>query len=710
MAPERTDIRVQLANMLKDAGALVEAEECYATALLQRPDDADIHLQMGHVLKLRGRRALALASYRRALDIDPNLPAARSELAAAGDPEAQLRVYEDQMREGGVEALMSIRHLLDRMSEQITAIRRSLPGAEGTVAWPVDAYSDLRRLFDCPSPGLATPRVSIEVILPADREPPDVLFAQLNGILNQVHETWSLRVIGRDLEKRAAVERVAVRDPRVRWVDADAEISAARSEWRCMRESEADWTLLVSEGALLHPQALAWVAAVGARTKAQAVYFDEEYGEPNDWSGKLTFYPRQIADADSILEANVCGESIAIAREVIGEMAEWDDAPSISAARRFLVLGLIRKWRVMHVPLPLVRMIELPTRDPAKCLLDQGAAVRAFLSGSSDADVAPANWSPGVLRVLRMPSDRFARIAVIVPTRDNAQDLKAFVESLVTLAYVPEAISIFVLDNGRGEERGDIVDSLARFGNVSVAVVDEPFNWSRFNNIAANRIDDPILVFANDDMLMLTEGWDEVVRSLAERRDVGAMGARLLYPDNTIQHAGILFDWRGSVIHDGLYRAATEAGPGQRWHVSRSVSAVTGAFLVTRRLDFLAVGGFDETHLAISYSDVDYCLKQRAAGRRVLWTPMISLYHHESKTRGFDYLSPAKAARDKQERKVLEERWPDELMMEPSLHPFWQQATLPHRLLAIPSREKIWGYIDRAALADPWCVGISHRQ
>jgi hypothetical protein len=192
------------------------------------------------------------------------------------------------------------------------------------------------------------------------------------------------------------------------------------------------------------------------------------------------------------------------------------------------------------------------------------------------------------------------------------------------------------------------------------------------------------------------------LRGLLERAEIGAVGARLLYGDDTLQHAGILFGWRGAEIHDGLYESSFEPGPGSRWHVTRAVSAVTGAFLATRREVFLAHQGFDEVGLPVACSDTDYALKLRVSGLKILWTPEITLYHHESKTRGLDHLDPEKRARSAAERAVLEARWGAALDADPSLNPLWHNATLPFRLVSAPSQSRLWAHIERCAKVNPW--------
>jgi GT2 family glycosyltransferase len=215
------------------------------------------------------------------------------------------------------------------------------------------------------------------------------------------------------------------------------------------------------------------------------------------------------------------------------------------------------------------------------------------------------------------------------------------------------------------------------------------------------KVSSSYLVFANDDMIMVSERWDERVRGLLERPDIGAVGARLLYEDDTLQHGGILFGWRGAEIHDGLYdglcESSLEPDPGSRWHVTRAVSAVTGAFLATRREVFLTHRGFDEVGLPVACSDIDYALKLRASGLKILWTPEITLYHHESKMRGLDRLDPEKRARSAAERAVLETRWGTVLEADPSFNPLWHNATLPFRLVSAPSQT-----VERWAAPNPW--------
>ncbi len=700
IAPGELGAKVQLANMLKDSRAFAEAEDVYRQALSADPLGADTHLQLGHLLKLTGRRGVALEAYRRALELDPLSAAARRELIAAGETAQQLEAFEVQMRQGGTDALLSIRGQLDAIARQVDEIRKSLPDAQASAAYPVEAYSELRRLYDIPPPSDPVAALSIAIVLVADREPLEGLQTQISAIRGQAYGHWTLSILGADGEHRDVAARAAASDQRICWIETAPETIFPHAEIAGALGAGADWSLLLAPGAILQSQAAAWIAETAARTACDAIVMDEEIGEVGPFSRDLRPVLRQTFDRDTLLQANVFGDTIAVRSSALKAATIGDEPGSSARARSALLLALSAKGRIGHLPLPLV--LRPDTTEEANRLADHAAAVRTHLS--DDAGVAVSSWSDAVLAIEPAPRDHTGRIAVIIPTRNNSHDVDVFVTSLFSLARQPDLVEVLILNNGAPLAEDALLARVAERAGVTIGEMPEPFNWSRFSNLGAARTTAPYLVFANDDMRMLTQDWDHSLRALLERPEVGAVGARLLYPDDTVQHAGVLFDWQGSVIHDGLYQPTAVAGPALRWHTTRSVSAVTGAFLATRRSVFDSVGGFDDVHLAISYSDIDYALKLRAEGLRVLWTPQITLYHYESKTRGLDHLHPAKAARNAAERKIMDARWPAALNREPSLNPMWLQATLPHRLLRYPSEARVWAHIHLSTAANPWRV------
>jgi O-antigen biosynthesis protein len=701
-APWLTNIRVQYGNMLKDCGRMPEAETAYRQALAESPDDADIYLQLGHALKLMGRRPASQAAYRRATELDPLSFSALRELREAGDPAALERVFHAQSRAGGAEALLTIAGEVSELRARLDRLAEALPDLRAAVAFPIGRYASFRDLFDVPPPAPGSGDSSFLILLGADRETPARLYAQLSALRAQSHPNWRAIVFGLDVNHCQAVERAAAADRRFAWAKTEPAEPQAQAEIRLIGTIETDWILLAGPGAILHPHALGWIAFAHVLGDAPAFIFDSETGCPDSRRVRRSDpVLRQVVHYDTLLESNICGETIAIRRDVFLEQAGRLCTSSCSAARLSVLLETCLRQRVGHIPFPLAwSMVEQATGDANA----QVAAVTRHLqeNGLADRIQIAANTSQA-LQIRWRPRLPDATIAVIITTRDNAADVRVFTDSLQATAARPERLSIFLLDDGSCPPARRALSQLERPG-LRVLRVEEPFNWSRLNNLGARQIEAPLLVFANDDMRMLTESWDSMLRGLLERSDVGAVGARLLYPDDTLQHAGVLLGWQGSVIHDGLNEAVTEPGPTQRWHLTRAVGAVTGAFLATRRQTFLDLGGFDEAELPISYSDIDYALKLRASGSCVIWTPGITLYHHESKTRGLDHVDPAKRARNAAERRVMEHRWGAALTTDPGVHPLWHDATLPFRLISAVSAARITDHIRRCAAPNPWRV------
>nr|WP_256476249.1 glycosyltransferase [Siccirubricoccus soli] len=300
----------------------------------------------------------------------------------------------------------------------------------------------------------------------------------------------------------------------------------------------------------------------------------------------------------------------------------------------------------------------------------------------------PATW----------PGDE-TRISVIVPTRNGGTMLREALASLAAKAARPTLLEPLVIDNG-----SDAPETLAILAGLGCPVLrlDEPFNWSRLNNQAVARTRGGILLFLNDDTRMLSEGWDLWLRRLLAEPEVGAVGARLLYEDMTIQHAGVLLGQEKLAAHEGVGAAAEEGGPGGRWQALRAAGAVTGAFLGCRREAFLGVGGFDETSLPITFNDVDLCLKLRAAGLQVLYAPQIALLHYESKSRGHDDADRGRQERAEAEAQRLTERWGEGLLLDPGCNPHWSRWARPFSALREPSAAEIARHLAATASERPW--------
>ncbi len=281
------------------------------------------------------------------------------------------------------------------------------------------------------------------------------------------------------------------------------------------------------------------------------------------------------------------------------------------------------------------------------------------------------------------PDPIWPTVTLIVPTRDGLDYLRPCIESLRHTDY--PAFTITVVDNGSSD-----ADTLAYLADLEVQGVTVlrwpyPFNFSAINNAAVREADTDLVCLVNNDIEAPDPGWLKAMVRQLMRSGVGAVGAKLLWPNGMVQHAGVQLGLHDLAGHVGNNWHATDTGYHQIATYVRSVSAVTAACLLVRRADYLAVGGMDEHAFPVAFNDVDFCLRVRSAGHRIVWTPEVTLIHAESVSRGEDDLPPKRARLDR-EKARLWERWQDLLFNDPYYNPNLNLDRYSHSGLAMPPR------------------------
>lgn len=265
-------------------------------------------------------------------------------------------------------------------------------------------------------------------------------------------------------------------------------------------------------------------------------------------------------------------------------------------------------------------------------------------------------------------------VSIIIPTRDQAELLSVCLTSLKMTDY-PGDLEIVIVDNGTNQP--EALEVLAEAEQSSFAHVirdDRAFNYAALNNRAASISRGEFICFLNNDIEIVENNWLKVMVAYAINPVIGAVGAQLLYPEGTIQHAGVII---------GMGNAAGHIQKGVRpedythsaWHrVTRSVSAVTAACMLVRRVHFQSVSGFDETNFAVAFNDVDLCLKLLGRKLRNIYVADVALIHHESKSRGSDYM-PENVARFARELNMLKTRWNTEGYNDPYFSRLFSRAS-----------------------------------
>lgn len=265
-----------------------------------------------------------------------------------------------------------------------------------------------------------------------------------------------------------------------------------------------------------------------------------------------------------------------------------------------------------------------------------------------------------------LPAASAPLVSVIIPTRNGEALLRTCVEGLRRTAY-PE-IELLIVDNGSDEPATlRLLDDLRDEG-ARVCKVPGPFNFSTLNNAAARHARGDLLCFLNNDIEILDPDWLSILVLQAIRPEIGAVGCRLLYPDGSVQHAGVVTGVGGGAAHAHRFQRTDEAGYFLRDRLPQRVSAVTAACLVVAKDKFLAVGGFNEEDFAVAFNDVDLCLKLNSRGWQSFYEPRATLVHHESKSRGSDRAKENRA-RFAAELSALKRRWGTDCSRDPYHHP-----------------------------------------
>jgi GT2 family glycosyltransferase len=265
--------------------------------------------------------------------------------------------------------------------------------------------------------------------------------------------------------------------------------------------------------------------------------------------------------------------------------------------------------------------------------------------------------------------ERPVRVSVIVPTRDRLELLEPCLNSLQATGGNNLAIELLVVDNNSVLPATlTYLSDLEASGQARVLRCPGPFNFSALINAAAAIAEGELLLLLNNDIEARQPGWLEVMAGQALREEIGCVGAQLLYPDGTLQHAGVILGIGGVAGHSHKYQSASDHGHQMRPQLSQNLSAVTGAALMIRRALFQRLGGLDEEKLHVSYNDLDLCLRAMAAGYRNLYCAEAVLVHHESKSRGAP-ITPDALNQWKQERDVMQQRWGTFLEADPYYHP-----------------------------------------
>jgi len=509
-------------------------------------------------------------------------------------------------------------------------------------------------------------KVVISVVVPIFRTPEPFLRQMIESVINQTYPFWELCIAdgsGNTEKTRTVVEEYVKKDNRILYQVLQENLGIADNTNTAMNMASGDYIALFDHDDLLEPDALFEIAeaAMKSQGNADVLYTDEdkvaadlsEYFQPHF---KPDFSPDLLRSNNYICHLFVVKRLLAVS--VGGQRKEFDGAQDYD----FILRCCEQAKSIVHIPKILYhwRVHKASTADnPAskRYAFEAGKrAIEAHLKRMKVTGTVSATKDLGFYRVkYKVQGNPF--ISIVIPNKDNMGILKRCIDSIQSKSTYRNYEVIIVENNSKEPDTFAYYKSIDGKNGISVIYWEEEFNYSRINNYGIMHAKGDYIVCLNNDISVITPDWMEELLGNCQRKEVGITGARLYFPDNTIQHAGIVVGMGGSAGSMFVGMSRNRTGYMHKAAIQQNLSAVTAACFMVKRQAFEQAGGFDEK-LAVAFNDVDFCLRVRRAGYLVVYNPDAQMYHDESKTRGYED-TPEKQARFQKEKDYLRSRWPE---------------------------------------------------
>ena len=511
------------------------------------------------------------------------------------------------------------------------------------------------------------------ILMTVDQSPVEYFKPAVSSVQNQVYEKWELCIAVSTRTDASVIDFIELAqqsDSRIKYVTGDFKNGNLLNEAKLL--ATGNWLGILIATNTIAPQAAYMLAkATFLSENYKFIYSDSDKLELPDFArSKPDFKPDW--NLDLFYSQNYTSNLCFYSKELIADCGEFNSKlTSLSAATFDLTLRAIERIgaaNIYHIPKVLVHL-RVMAESSADDVSHHAQSLNEHFKRAGQNAVAIVGTESAAKKWdihYGLPSTQ-PLVSLIIPTKNNLTLLRQCVTSIL-LKTEYENFEILVVDNG--SDQNDTLDYLRQIaGTPKVRVIRDnyAFNYSALNNSAVALSKGEIIAFVNDDVEVITPNWLSEMVSHALRPGVGAVGARLWYPDMKLQHAGIVLAGRVA-RHVHKFLPAGETGFNDRAVLTQNYSAITGACMVVIKSLFESIGGFNEKELAIGFNDVDFCLRLVEAGYRNVWTPQAELFHHESATRGQDD-APDKQRRAEKEYRFMRERWGEKMEIDPAYNP-----------------------------------------
>jgi len=519
-----------------------------------------------------------------------------------------------------------------------------------------------KQILQTPDGDELSQRPLISIVTPVYHPPADALEAMLSSVISQSYGLWEHCIVNADPEDKNSKERISVsarKDKRILTQTLEQNFGIAENTNEAIKMAHGEWIAFLDHDDQLSPDALYEVVKlINEHPEVDVIYSDEDKIRTFD---KYRFSPffKPDFNLDYLRSLNYMTHFLVVRKE-LGDTVGWLDSQFDGAQDFDLVLKLAEKTcQIFHLPKILyhwkaVEGSAAGSNDAKVYAVEAGErALAAHLKRSGqEGQVVPGQFP-------YQPRYTIAgqpKVSIVIPNRDNSPTLRRLLDSVFQKSTYPN-FEIVLVENGSNEkETFDYYADLEKRPNVKIVEWKNEFNYSLVNNYGEEHSSGDVLLLLNNDLEVINEDWLERMLEHALRSEIGAVGAKLYYPNDSIQHAGVIVGMFGAAGHSHKFYKRESPGYYNRLFSIQNYSAVTAACLMIRREIFHEVGGLDPV-FKIEFGDVDFCLRVLSRGYRNLWTPFAQLYHYESLTRGGGYETKEKRQLNRSEVTLFQTRW-----------------------------------------------------
>ena len=508
--------------------------------------------------------------------------------------------------------------------------------------------------------------IKFSILVPLYNTPIKFLKQMINSVVNQTYTNWQLCLAdGSDANHAYVGEYIkSLNDARISYKKLDKNMGISDNTNECIKLSDGDYIALFDHDDLLHPSALFEIAKAICEKNADFIYTDEVtfVGKTSN----ITIYNyKPDYSPDTLRSYNYICHFTAFSRELLEQVGffnnEYDGSQDYD-----LILRLTEKAKnIAHIQKPLYfwrsHKASVASDVSAKPYVVDSAKralsahlERLGLSGRIEDSVVPTTYK------IQYDIKGIPLVSIIIPNKDHTDDLEKCLASVYGKSTYKNFEVIVVENNSTEEETFEYYkEAQSKYKDLKVITWENSFNYSAINNFAVKQANGEYVLLLNNDIEVITPDWLEQMLMFAQRDDVGAVGAKLYYSDDTIQHAGVIVGLGGVAGHSHKYFDRDNPGYMARASIAQNLSACTAACLLIRKSVYEEIGGLDENY-AVAFNDIDFCMAIRKAGYLIVFTPYAEFYHYESKSRG-DEDTPEKRARFNSEVFRFQDKWGEEL-------------------------------------------------